>query len=99
VEAITGGLDGLSSKARSIFRGEPEPGNQALSPDMPTEEIWKVLSATKDESSFIDLFNQLNEEKRREVAEYVLSQCNVFSGRGAVFSSRYNSETALLEET
>ena len=32
-------------------------------------------------------------------AEYVLSQCNVFIGRGAGFSSRYNSETALLEDT
>ena len=99
VEGLTIELDGLSSKARSIFRGEPEPGDQALSPEMPPNEIWKVLSETTDENRFIDLFNQLDEEKRREVAEYVLSQCNVFTGRGASFSSRYNSETALLEDT
>lgn len=98
LERLTAELDRLSSKARSIFKGEQDTHDQALSPEMPPDEIWKVLSETTDEYRFIDLFNQLDREKRKEVAEYVLSQCNVFTGRGAGFSSRYNSETALLED-
>jgi hypothetical protein len=65
---------------------------------MSPDEIWQVLSETADEDRFIDLFNQLEREKRKEVAEYVLTQCNVFTGRGAVFSARYDSETALLAD-
>jgi hypothetical protein len=36
-------------------------------------------------------------EKRIEVADYVLSHCNVFSGQASVFSMRYNSEEGLLD--
>jgi hypothetical protein len=98
LEQLNANLERLHSEALSIFRGEKEAHEQTLSPDMPPDEIWRVLSDTGDDGSFFDLFNQLDEEKRKEVAEYVLSQCNVFTGRGAVFSSRYNSETALLED-
>jgi len=91
-------MERLSSKARSIFRGEPDTHDQALSPDMPPDKIWQVLSETADEDRFIGLFNQLDEKKRKEIAEYVLTQCNVFTGRGAGFSSRYNTDTALLED-
>jgi len=30
------------------------------------------------------------------VAEHVLTHCNVFSGKAAVFSSRYDGQSALL---
>lgn len=98
VERLTADLERLSSKALAIFRGEPHTHDQALSPDMPPDMVWQVLSETVDEDRFISLFNQLDEEKRKEVAEYVLTKCNVFTGRGAGFSARYNSETALLED-
>ncbi len=91
-------LEKLSLKARNIFKGVQDNHNPVLSPDMPPEEIWQVLSETANEDLFIELFNQLDEEKRKEVAEYVLTQCNVFTGRGAGFSSRYNNETTLLED-
>ena len=97
LERLNVNLERLQSEARNIFRGEKETHEQTLSPDMPPNEIWRTLSDTVDDGRFFDLFNQLDEGKRKEVAEYVLSQCNVFTGRGAVFSSRYNSETALLE--
>ena len=98
LERLISDLEKLSLKAENIFKGVPGNHNPALSPDMPPEEIWQVLSETANEDLFIDLFNQLDEEKRKEVAEYVLTQCNVFTGRGAGFSSRYNNETALLED-
>lgn len=98
LERLVADLERLSSQGRAIFGGEQGAGDQALSPDMPPDEIWEILSETADETRFIALFNHLSEEKREEIAEFVLTRCNVFSGRGAVFSARYNSETALLEE-
>ena len=98
LEQLKTNLERLHSEALSIFKGEKGTHEQTLSSDLPPDEIWRVLSDTVDDGRFFDLFNQLDEGKRKEVAEYVLSQCNVFTGRGAVFSSRYNNETALLED-
>lgn len=42
-------------------------------------------------------FNDLEEVTRRRVADYVLTSCNVFSGRAAFFSERYESESATME--
>jgi hypothetical protein len=65
--------------------------------DMGPEEIWEILSNITDEDLFIGSFNRLEETKRNEVAEYVLTQCNIFSGKASVFSSRYNNEKGLME--
>ncbi|MBW1999579.1 MAG: hypothetical protein JRJ29_16665 [Deltaproteobacteria bacterium] len=67
-----------------------------ISPDMGPEEIWARLSQIEDEGMFIRTFNTLDEEIRKSVAEYVLTRCNIFSGKALVFSSRYDSETALM---
>ena len=92
-------LQQLASKARRLFQGEEDTGDdQVLAADMSSARIWQVLSAMEDESRFFGLFNQLKEEKRREVAEYILTQCNVFTGKGAVFSAHYNDVTACLAE-
>ena len=63
----------------------------------PAEDIWKKLSEIEDEENFVAAFNSLSEEQRMDVAEHVLTHCNIFSGKAAVFSSRYNSEAGLLE--
>jgi hypothetical protein len=59
--------------------------------------VWSILSSIEDEDQFVRRFNALEEEKRREVAEYVLTKCNIFSGKASAFSSRYSNETGLLE--
>ena len=64
---------------------------------MSPEEIWLILSELSQEDLFAESFNSLEEGTRKAVAEHVLTQCNVFSGMPSVFSSRYNSETGLLE--
>ena len=64
---------------------------------MAPEEIWSILSGVSDEDLFIKGFNNLDEGKRRDVAEYVLTQCNIFSGKASIFSSRYNNETGLMD--
>lgn len=37
------------------------------------------------------------EGKKKEVAEHVLSRCNLFSGKAAVFSSRYDENSAQMK--
>ncbi|MBN1831906.1 MAG: hypothetical protein JW896_07325 [Deltaproteobacteria bacterium] len=97
VQAIKDELDALLQKAKGNFEVSATEDALALTPDMSPEEIWSVLSKLSQEDLFVQSYNSLEEEKRRAVAEHVLTRCNVFSGMSAVFSSRYNSETGLLE--
>jgi hypothetical protein len=97
VQVIKNSLDSLLTSAKRVL-GEPEAEEGLdLSSDMESEEIWSILSAVSDEDLFIKSFNNLDENKRKEVAEYVLTQCNIFSGKASVFSSRYNNETGLMD--
>ena len=97
VQAIKNSLDSLLAKAKELL-GEPTAGaGLDLRSDMEPEEIWSILSGVSDEDLFIKSFNNLEEVKRREVAEHVLTQCNIFSGKASIFSSRYDNETGLME--
>jgi hypothetical protein len=97
VQVIKNSLDSLLAKAKELL-GEPtaEAGLDLRS-DMEPEEIWSILSGVSDEDLFIKSFNNLEEVKRREVAEHVLTQCNIFSGKASIFSSRYDNGTGLME--
>jgi hypothetical protein len=97
VQAIKNELDALLQRAKESFEGSATEDALELRPDMSPEEIWAVLSELSQEDIFAESYNGLEEGKRRAVAEYVLTQCNVFSGMASVFSSRYNSETGFLE--
>jgi hypothetical protein len=89
-------LEGLLSRARETFQRSEKQADLGLDPSMPPEEIWPRLSSPGDEKAFVEAFNSLEEEKRREVAEYVLTQCNIFSGKAAVFSARYDEKTVRM---
>ena len=97
VQAIEDNLKKVLSQAKDIFQGAPLQRVPDLEPDMEPEKIWATLSETDDEDLFINSFNSLDEAKRKEVAEHVLTRCNIFSGKASVFSSRYNSDSGLLE--
>jgi hypothetical protein len=97
VQAIKDELDALLQKSKESFEVSATEDALALTPDMSPEEIWSILSKLSQEDLFITSFNGLEEGTRRGVAEHVLTRCNVFSGMPSVFSSRYNSETGLLE--
>ena len=97
VQAIKDELDALLQRAQKSFEASATEDELDLRPDMSPEEIWTVLSGLSQEDLFVKSFNRLEEGTRRAVAEHVLTQCNVFSGMPSVFSSRYNSETGLLE--
>lgn len=97
IKDIEGQLDALREKGKKIFSETSTLEGLDIDPDMDAEEIWSVLSKLSEEDQFLEVFNGLDEPKRREVAEHVLTKCDIFSGRASAFSSGYNSESGLLE--
>jgi hypothetical protein len=97
VQTIKNSLDSLLAEAKRVIGESEADEGLDLRSDMEPEEVWSILSAVSDEDLFIKGFNNLDEGKRREVAEYVLTQCNIFSGKASVFSSRYNNETGVMD--
>jgi len=91
-------LKSLVKEAEGIFqRATLSDAGVHFPAGMPPDKIWDILKELDKEEAFVKAFNQLEEERRGRVAEHVLTKCNIFSGRAAVFSARYNSATGLLE--
>jgi hypothetical protein len=97
VQAIRQNLEDVLKEARRVFESASKRDRLGLRSDMTAGEIWTVLSAILDDGDFVQAFNALEEGKRREVAEHVLTHCNVFSGKAAIFSSRYVDQSSLME--
>jgi hypothetical protein len=64
---------------------------------MAPDKVWVILKEMDGEEAFVEAFNQLDQARRGLVAEHVLTKCNIFSGRAAIFSARYNSAIGLIE--
>lgn len=64
--------------------------------DTPPQDIWETLSRMEPEDEFIRQFNGLSEDQRMQVAEHVLTRCNIFQGRASLFAQRYDNTTALM---
>jgi hypothetical protein len=96
LEPILGQLEGIRKRARELFERSSAQGKLGLRSDMTPPEIWTILGGIKDDEEFSRSFNSLEEAKRREVAEHILTKCNIFSGKAAVFSSRYDETTAMM---
>ena len=97
MQAVLEQLGEIRSKGEKLFEAASAQGRLGIRPDMAPPEIWSLLSGIRDETQFARSFNSLDEAMRRKVAEHVLTQCNVFSGKAAVFSSRYDEGPALME--
>jgi len=98
VSQIKEELDVLLEKSRRLFEVKiGEEKSQSVNEDMSVKEIWDFLSMIKDPEVLLVKFNSMSRQKRFEVADYVLSHCNVFSGPASIFSMRYNSEEGVIE--
>ena len=97
VEAIQRNLERILVEAKTHFKGPAPKKGFEFGPETSAEEIWSILSGIQEESVFVKRFNSLDDTKRKEVAEHVLTKCNIFSGRGSVFSARYNTGTGYME--
>ena len=97
IEAIQRNLERMIEEAKTNFKGPtPKDGSEFMT-ETSTEETWTILSGIQDESDFVKRFNRLDDTRRKEVADHVITKCNVFSGRGSVFSARYNNGTGYME--
>jgi hypothetical protein len=90
-------LNVLRDQAKAAFSEGGRGTGVEIRPDMDVGEIWSLLSGIGEEESFLNAFNGMDDSMRREVAEYVLTSCNIFSGNAALFSARYDSASALLK--
>ena len=97
VQAFKNNLEDVINRAKEIFSGSSLQETLQLNEDMTPEKIWSILSSVDDEDLFVNHFNALDEVKRKMVAEYVLTQCNIFSGKASVFSARYSNDSGLME--
>jgi len=90
-------LDGLLEEAKEQYGSGPGQEHVELNEELGAAELWEILSAVTDTEVLVRQFNSLSREKRQEIADYVFTQCNVFTGVASVFSQRYNNEEAKLE--
>ncbi len=91
-------LDTLLERSKKIFGAEDgEEDDWEVSEDMGAGQIWDSLSKIKDPELLSAKFNSLSHQKRLEVADYVATHGNIFSGVASVFSTRYDSEKGILE--
>ena len=97
VERIKDNLTRVLEASKGLL-GEPSVGEEfKITPEMSPQEIWSVLSKIEEEEPFIKRFNSIPEARRREVAEHVLTRCNVFSGKASAFSGRYDSVSGFMK--
>jgi len=97
VSRLKGELDGLLKEAKGQFGPGSGQEHLELDEELDAAELWDNLSAVTDTELLVRQFNSLSREKRQEIADYVFTQCNVFTGVASVFSQRYNNEEAKLK--
>lgn len=97
VERLKRDLDDLLDQVEKAFQGDSSNGGLGLTAEMNAEQVWNILSKVADDQAFMRGFNGLEEARRSEVAEYILTKCNIFSGRAALFSTRYDESSGLME--
>ena len=96
IHRIFEGIESLSDRGKTFLKPPKGEQDTDLSADLSPEELWSRLSQLEAEDHFIRTFNKLDPPRRREVADYVLTTCNVFSGKAAIFSSHYDDESGSL---
>lgn len=93
IDSLKDELAELLKKLESCSNGT---GLSGIDDNASPLEIWQVLSSITDNSILTEQFNSLSESRRRELADYIFANCNMFTGKGAYFSARYEQATGLL---
>ena len=92
-------MDSALERARVTFHQyqAQAKGEKTVSDFHNPEEIWQALEECSSLEEMRELFNGLSESKRQEVADFVLTQLNIFKGAASTFSQHYNEAESLLE--
>ena len=95
IKLLNDELAGILRQLESFQKGNINQG-RGIDDNASPQEIWEVFSNLTDNTQLVEQFNSLSELKRRELADYIFANCNMFSGKGAFFSAQYIQETAML---
>jgi hypothetical protein len=92
-------MDSILESAKTTFqRQQAKVRDEKAVTDFHTaEEIWQGLEECSSIEEMRVLFNDLSLRKRQEVADFVLTQLNIFKGAASIFSQHYNEQEYLLE--
>ena len=99
VEELRTSLDAHVEKAREAFLSHQDEtgGGRAPLKFQTPEEIWQALEESGTIEDMREIYNALSLKMRQEVADFVLTQLNIFKGAASVFSQHYNELEYLLE--
>ena len=99
VRELKESMDTLMQRAREIFQqyqtAEGE-GARAMG-SQSAKEIWQLFEERDSIEEMREIFNGLGLQKRQEVADFVLTQLNIFKGAASTFSQHYNEQECVLE--
>ena len=92
-------MDSILERAKNTFqRHQAKVKGEKAATDFHTpEEIWGALEECTSIEEMRVRFNELTLKKRQEVADFVLTQLNIFQGAASIFSQHYNEQEYLLE--
>lgn len=99
VQELKESMDILVEQARETFeqyQSQVETSTMVMASESP-QEVWKVMEACASIQEMREIFNNLGLQKRQELADYVLTQLNIFKGAASIFSQHYNEEEYVLE--
>lgn len=95
---LKGKLDTLLKEGAALLRKHQVEREAALKPIPRTpRDIWKAMEGAGDLNGMREHFNQLPFEKRKEVADFIFSNVNIFRGAASLFSQHFNEESCLVE--
>jgi hypothetical protein len=60
-------------------------------------QIWKDMESMGSDTEMFTYFNGFSASDREIIAEYILTNVNMFKGRGPVFSEHYDALSHVLE--
>jgi hypothetical protein len=92
-------IDALTAQAKEAFdrlRTEEEKVTPIKALET-VEEVWQAMEACAALEGMKDIFNPLDLEKRQEVANYIMTQTNIFKGAASIFSQHYDDTEFLLK--
>ena len=90
-------MDSLVQEARALFHRARNEGEAVTGSPQTLEEIWDAMEGAGNLEEMRRIFNELDPDKRRELADFVFTHKNVFKGAAALFSQHYNEGSGGLE--
>ena len=99
VDELKKRMNSALERARETFQQyqAQAKSEKAVSDFHNAKETWQALEECPSLEEMRELFNGLSLSKRQEVADFVLTQLNIFKGAASTFSQHYNEMEYLLE--